>query len=37
MMPCSLLVGIVVGVLGSAIGANITQQNSARELGKEVP
>jgi len=37
MMPCSLLVGIIVGMLGSAIGTNSTQQSSARRLGKELP
>jgi Na+/proline symporter len=33
MMPCALLVGVTVGVLGSAIG-RIPQQSSGRELGE---
>jgi solute:Na+ symporter, SSS family len=33
MMPCALLVGVTVGVLGSAIGG-MAQQSSGRELGE---
>lgn len=35
MMPCALLVGIVVGVVGSAIGAVAYPRSAAQELGEE--
>jgi SSS family solute:Na+ symporter len=34
MMPCALLVGIVAGVLGSALGAVLPRPEAAPELGE---